>query len=372
MTIEFTTTTATFSTALAAAERFADKRSTQPALANVLLQASDQVVLSATDLMISLTQPIVADVRSRGSLMVSAAHLAKVVKTLPSGELRFRGLDNHWAEIVAGKNAFKLMGMPETDFPALPDPAKDGKKAVTFSTITGRVLADLIQRTGFSVSTDEARVNLNGVLLESDGTTATMVSTDGHRLTKYARPMEGLVLDKGIIIPRKGMLELQRVLDRHPGEVEIGVGRDFLFLRVDQQQMAVKLNNVAFPPYKQVIPTSVIRSVQVDRLELLGALRRTEVMAPEKTATVRLQIDADSITLTADNPDLGVAHHEIDATLDGKPMEAGFNARYIMAALEALDVDALLLEFQNDLDPMVIKASGDGIDFTGVVMPMRV
>ncbi|MCA9705603.1 MAG: DNA polymerase III subunit beta [Myxococcales bacterium] len=373
--MEFEIDQARFLSALSLAQTVADKRATMPVLANVLLRAETrgQVVCSATDMMIALTETIPADVGRAGSLTVGVRHLHGVVKTLPGGDLTFRGLDNHWAQIVSGKSEFKLMGMPENDFPALPDPERGakGQKPVAFTTITGHVLADLIGKTEFSVSTDEARVNLNGVLFESDGKIGTMVSTDGHRLTKYARPLEGPVLDKGIIIPRKGMIEIKRVLDRVPGEVELGVGDQYLFLRAGDLLLSVKLNNVVFPPYKQVIPAAHKREVTVARDDLLGALRRAEVMAPEKTATVRLRLSDGALELTADNPDLGVAHHEIAVQLDGDPLEAGFNARYLMHALEVIDSEDVRLQFQNELDPCVIKP-GDEADFLAVVMPMRI
>ena len=264
------------------------------------------------------------------------------------------------------------MGMPETDFPELPDPGKaKGAKAVKFTTIAGHMLADLIQKTQFSVSTDEARVNLNGVLLECDGQTAVMVSTDGHRLTRYQCALNGPTLDKGIIIPRKGMLEIRRVLDRVQGEVELGVGEQHLFVRAGELSLSVKLNNVTFPPYKQVIPTNHQRRVIVPREELLGALRRAEVMAPEKTATVRLALSEGKLELTADNPDLGVAHQELGIDYDGEELVAGFNARYLMEVLEVVDTDQVALEFQGELDPCVVKPV-DGPDFLGVVMPMRI
>jgi len=373
--MEFEIDQARFLSALSLAQTVAEKRSTMPILSNVLLRAAGEghVVCSATDSILSLTETIPADVKSSGSLTVGVRHLHGVIKTLPSGDLKFRALDNNWAEITATKSEFKLMGMPETDFPELPDASRGakGNKGAEFVTITGHVLADLISKTEFSVSTDEARVNLNGVLLESDGKTATMVSTDGHRLTKYTRPMEGLVLDKGIIIPRKGMLEIRRVLDRVPGEVEIAIGDQYLFLRAGDLSLSVKLNNVVFPPYKQVIPAAHKREVTVGRAELVGALRRAEVMAPEKTATVRLRLSEGLLELTADNPDLGVAHQELAVELEGEPLEAGFNARYLMHALDVMDGDQVKLQFQNDLDPCVIKPADD-TDFIGVVMPMRI
>jgi DNA polymerase-3 subunit beta len=304
---------------------------------------------------------------------VGVRHLHGVIKTLPTGDLKVRGLDNHWAQINAGRSEFKLMGMPETDFPELPDAARGakGSKAVKFITITGHILADLINKTAFSVSTDEARVNLNGVLLECDGQTATMVSTDGHRLTHYSCALAGPKLDKGIIIPRKGMIEIRRVLDRVPGEIDLGIGEQHLFLRAGELSLSVKLNNVTFPPYKQVIPAGHDRVAEVGRDELLDALRRAEVMAPEKTATVRVALSKGSLELTADNPDLGVAHQELPVDYDGDELVAGFNARYLMEVLDVIDTDRVRLEFQGELDPCVVKPL-DGPDFLGVVMPMRI
>ena len=374
--MEFEIDQARFLSALALAQTVADKRSTMPVLANVLLRASSDghVVCSATDMMISLTESIDAEVKTAGSLTVGVRHLHGVVKTLPTGPLRVKGLDNHWVQLVSGRSEFKLMGMPESDFPELPDPGvgpRGGKKGLTFTDVPGHALADLIQKTQFSVSTDEARVNLNGVLFECDGETGVMVSTDGHRLTKFSCPLPGPKLDKGIIIPRKGMLEIRRVLDRVDGEVGMAVGDQHLFVKAADLMLSVKLNNVTFPPYNAVIPTSHDRSVVVGRDELTHALRRAEVMAPEKTSTVRLALSSGKLELTADNPELGVAHQELAVDYDGEELVAGFNARYLIEVLEVIDTDDIRLEFKGELDPCVTKPV-DGPDFLGVVMPMRI
>lgn len=366
--MEFEIDQARFLSALSLAQTVADKRSTMPVLANVLLRATSEghVVCSATDMMISLTERLSANVHGTGSLTLAVKHLHGVIRTLDEGDVRIKSLDNHWAEIVASKSEFKLMGMPENDFPELPDP-----KGLTFSEVPAHVLSDLLHKTQFSVSTDEARLNLNGVLFECDGTRATMVSTDGHRLTKMSADLPGPALDKGIIIPRKGMLEMRRVLDRADQGVDLAVGDQHLFLRAGELLLSVKLNNVAFPPYKQVIPASHERRVLASRDELVHALRRAEVMAPEKTATVRLHLEPGKVELTADNPDLGVAHQELAVEYDGEALTAGFNARYLLEVLDAIDTTEVHLEFQGELDPCVLRPV-DGIDYLGVVMPMRI
>jgi len=366
--MEFEIDQGKFLSALALAQTVADKRSTMPVLANVLINAHKEghVVFSATDMMISLTESVPAEVKGPGALTLAVRSLYGVTRTLPDRPIRVRALDNHWAQLTVGRNEFKLMGTAHSDFPELPDPS-----GLEFTPAVGHALADLIQKTQFSVSTDDARVNLNGVLFECDGESATMVSTDGHRLTKYSAPFTGPKLAKGIIIPRKGMVEIRKVLDRIDGVVDLAVDGQHFFVRAGALLLSVKLNNVTFPPYQQVIPSSHKRRVTALRDELLGVLRRAEVMAPEKTATVRLEIGDGSLKLTADNPDLGVAHQEIEVDYAGDTLVAGFNARYLIEVLEVIDTPKIYLEFQNELDPCVIRPV-EGPDFLGVVMPMRI
>lgn len=365
-----------FLSALALAQTVAEKRSSHvPILANVLLRATkdNRLVCSATDMMTSVTETIPVEVKTTGAITLDVRALHNIVRTLPAKPIQFKSTENHWAELKVARSTFKLMGLDHTDFPDLPDP-----KGQQFTPIPGRAFADLLQRTQFSVSTDEARVNLNGVLFECDGVKGTMVSTDGHRLTKYSLPFEGPKLERGIIIPRKGMLEIKRVIDRVQSDVgisqaEVGLAVDsrHIFIQAADLTVSVKLNNVVFPPYEKVIPADYERRVTAQRDELVDAIKRAEVMAPEKTIPVRIQLDKGTLQLTADNPDLGVAHQEIEVDFQGEPLVAGFNARYLLEILEAIDTKEVHLDFQDELDPCVVRPV-DGPDILGVVMPMRI
>ncbi len=365
--MQFEIDQAQFLSALALAQTVADRRSTMPVLANVLLRAEgEHVACSATDMMIAVTERVPAKVKKAGALTLGVRHLHGVVRTLPTGSLEMKRLDNHWAQILASRSEFKLMGMPDTDFPELPDPGK-----TKFTTIEAASLRQLVLRTLFSVSSDEARVNLNGALLECDGREATMVSTDGHRLTKFSTALTGPELDRGIIIPRKGLLELKRVLERFDGDCELAIADEHLHVRDEALALSIKLSSVNFPPYEQVIPQKHERVAIALRSELVAALRSVEVMAPEKTATVRVQLDPGSLALTADNPDAGVAHQELPVEYDGAPLVAGFNAHYLLDALDAMESERVRLEFQGELDPCVLRPV-DGPEFLAVVMPMRI
>jgi DNA polymerase III subunit beta len=370
--MEFEIDQARFLSALTLAQTVADRRSTMPVLANVLLRATtnDELVCSATDMMIALTETVPCKVSSPGSLTLGVRHLHNVVRTLPSGAVRVKSLDNSWAQILASRSEFKLMGMSEGDFPDLPD-----SSGVQFTEISSHKLVDLIDKTLFSVSTDEARVNLNGALFESDGKTATMVSTDGHRLTKYSLPLEGPKLAAGIIIPRKGMDELRKVLNRVEGACKIAISDQYLFVEADALTLSVKLNNVTFPPWKQVVPKDFQRRAGIDREELTGALRQAAVIAPEKTATVKLKLDKGNLELSADNPELGAINLDLPVDYEGSPLTAGFNANYLIDALGAVDAARIYLDFQGELDPCVLRPAaddGEAPDFLAVVMPMRI
>lgn len=361
--------------ALALADRVADRRAPgQPILGSVLLRSSkdNTLTVTATDLTICVADILPAEVAKAGALTIAARYLYGVIKALPAKPLRLTALDNHWLKVSVGRSEFKLMGQAATDFPDLPTLGKD----TPLRTVAAASLADLIDKVGFSVCTDDNRVNLAGVLFECDGKRASMISTDGHRLTKLSLDLPGgPPLARGVIIPRAGMLEIKRVLDRIKGDVTIAVDSERIYVKTagesSKMLLSVKLSNVQFPPYDAVIPKKHERVAIADRIELLEVLRRAEVMAPEKTATIRLTADANMLTVVADNPDLGVASQEIEVEFTGEKIVAGFNARYMIELIDAMESPRVRLEFQAELDPCVIKPT-EGQDYLGVVMPMRI
>ncbi len=357
--------------ALSLAQTISNRRGNMPAYTNVRLSAAaGKLRCASSDGMIAGEQDIEAEVKDEGALCMGVKHILAVVRTLPEGRVELTGADNHWLHLRAGPGLFKLMGVAASDFPSLPEP-RAGKKLLEFYRVPSHVFADLLQKTVFSVSSDEARVNLNGALWEQDGDEATMVSTDGHRLTCYKRPVKGMVLEKPVVIPRKGMVELCRVLDKQGGDIGIACGATHLFVQTDDTLMSVKLNAVAFPPYRAVVPGQHSRAFEVRTADLLTSLRQAEVLAPEKTATVKMELTEGVLVLTADNPELGVSRLELAVEYDGTPLVTGFNARYLIEALEAIDTEKARLEFQGELDPCVVRPV-DGPAFLGVVMPMRV
>jgi DNA polymerase-3 subunit beta len=358
--------------ALASASSIADKRAAgQPILADVLISVRGGVITAqSTDMHRSLTEELPGTVHKPGSVAVSASYLRNIVATLPAKTLRITGMDNFWLGIKVGRSEFKIMGHQPSDFPDLPASDK-----ATFRPAPAAVLRDLIDKVEFSVSTDEARVNLNGALFELDGKRGTMVSTDGHRLTKYTADLALPKLEKGVIIPRRGLLDMRKMLERCGDSAELAIDGQHIFLRsAGGLTLSIKLNNVVFPPYEQVIPREHKRLVTVDRADLISTLHRALVMAPEKTATVRVALTPGQpalMQLTADNPDLGVCNEDVEIGMTGEPLTAGFNARYLLDVIESMSTKQVHIRFQGELDPCVVVPV-DGPDYLGVVMPMRI
>jgi DNA polymerase-3 subunit beta len=350
------------------ASGIADRKSTLPILANVLLRSEgkSKVLCGATDLNVTTMVSLSAEVEKEGGLTVSARQLYEIVKGLPSSEVHVKRTEQSWAEIRSGKVEFKVVGMPDRDYPKLPSI----QEAETCN-VDPATLREMIGKTIFSVSLDETRQHLAGVLFESDGTTARMVSTDGHRLSKVGRPMAGgPKLASGVLIPRKGVIELRRAIETREAPCGIGVHQGNFVLKADDVGISVKLIDGQFPPYDQVIPKDNDRALVLPRLVFLDALKRVALMSSDKTWGVRIAVEKGKLRVESDNPDLGAAKEEIDVGYKGTPIQIGFNARYFIELVSEIETPEIRLELSGELDPGVVRPA-DGSDYVGVVMPMR-
>jgi DNA polymerase-3 subunit beta len=228
----------------------------------------------------------------------------------------------------------------------------------------------MIERTLFSVCNDETRFHLNGVFFESDGSKSRMVSTDGHRLSKVERTIaNGPKLSAGVIIPKKGLLEIKKVLEQGPS-CKLAIKTPHLFLVQDDIAIAVKLIDAQFPPYEQVIPKEHKKVITVDRIRMIDALRRAQLMSSE-TRGVKVAATKDGVTVTSDNPDLGEVREELEAEYNAEPIAIGFNPKYVVELLTQMSSDQITISLGGELDPGLIRPlTGD--EYLGVVMPMRI
>lgn len=349
------------------AQSIADRKSTMPMLANVLLRATGKgkLLVAATDLNVSLSAQLESKNTSEGGITLGAKALHDIVVNMPGDHITLKRADNNWAEIKAGKVDYRLVGMPDRDFPKIPD-----HREVEFAELDAGVLREMIDKTLFSVCNDETRFHLNGVLLESDGKRARMVSTDGHRLSKVERELPGVpALSAGIIIPKKGLVELKKTLDGLT-TAKVAVKSPYIFVSGEGVTLAVKLIESNFPPYDAVIPKDHTREAHIDRGALLDALKRAQLMSSE-TRGVKFALTEGRLVIASDNPDLGEVREELDARFDGDEVSIGFNPRYVIDLLSQMSSDEVTLELNGELDPGLLRPTSDE-DYLGVVMPMRI
>jgi DNA polymerase-3 subunit beta len=349
------------------AQGIADRKSTMPMLANVLLrtQGKNQLLVAATDLNVSLSAELKSQNAAEGGITLNAKSLNDLIASAPGDDITLKRADNHWAEIRSGKVTYRIVGMPDRDFPRVPD-----HREASYTPVESAVLREMIDRTLFSVCNDETRFHLNGVFFESDGSKARMVSTDGHRLSKVERTIaNGPKLSAGVIIPKKGLLEMKKVLESGPS-CKLAIKTPHLFLVQEDLAIAVKLIDAQFPPYEQVIPKDHKKVITIDRMRFIDAMRRAQLMSSE-TRGVKVAASKDGVTIASDNPDLGEVREELDAEYNGDAIAIGFNPKYVVELLGQMQSDQVTLSLGGELDPGLIKPMGSD-EYLGVVMPMRI
>ena len=379
--MEFVVNKRDFVKGLSRVQSVADKKSAMPILANVLIaaDASGNVRLAATDLLLSVTGTMRAEVKKPGSVALHARHVFDTVRALPDGDITVTVEKNFTARLKAGKRRFDLTGMPGEDFPTMPDPGKTPLVAIPVDD-----LADLISLTSFSMSTDDTRPHLAAALFEMQGETLRMVTTDGHRLSKAERAVGGMRGASKLLIPAKSIHEVKRMVDEvradkaerkegAPATISVGAASSQgpVFFQREGMTLSSKLVDAAFPSYEQVIPTGTDRGARMNRLAFLDALRAVSLVAADRTSGVKLAMSGTKAILSSENPDVGAGQDELDAELTGPDVTIGFNSKYLIDVLNALSTDDVALDLSGELDPGVVRPVGRN-DFIGVIMPMRI
>lgn len=357
----------------------AERKSTMPVLSNVLLAVDGPNALrvAATDLYLSIAGKVPAEVKKGGSVAVPAKDLLERVRMMPEGSVQIVTTDGASTNIKASGSPrrYTLRGMPGDDFPPLPQAAES---APTLS-LSVDVLAELMQKTYFSISTDETRAHLNSALFEWDGDTVRMVTTDGHRLSMMEQKVVGKQATATMLIPLKAILELRRLCDElnaegskdQKPEITITQSGSSAFFQAGSTTFSVKLVDAQFPPYAQVIPQATEKKVRVARGPLADALRAVSIAASERTGGVKLQLGGGTMRITSESPESGDGSDEVPIEYNGPAITVGFNAKYFLDVLGALGEDEVELGLSGELDPAVVKPVSER-KFLAVVMPMRI
>ncbi len=355
--------------ALQRMQTVADRKSTIPMLSHVALRShASGIVMCATDLDVSLTVHVGATGSLPSGVAVPAKAWLDITKLLPGDEVGI-ARSEHGITLTSHRVTNRIAGLPDRDFPKIP--CADG---VAFATIPAEPLVEMIDSTLFSVCLDETRFHLNGALIEGTGSVVRVITTDGHRLTVASRPIAGLTRT-GVIVPRKGLLEIKRLLGT--GTCDVGFSERHMFVRHSGMELAIKMIDAQFPPYEQVIPKGNSFVATVARVPLLDAFRRARLLTSE-TRGVRIEIQGMDLVLASDNPDTGDMVERV-GLLSGHdhPVKTGCNAVYAIEALSHIGDDHVTIAFsRNALDPFMVRpagdvALGDLVEILCVIMPMR-
>jgi len=356
--------------ALSKAQSVVEKKNTVPILANILFSVDgDNLSLSATDLEVGLKMVLPVQKAQSGKVTISSKALLDIVKELPQADIEVTKKENDWVEIVCGKSKFKVVSLAATEYPALP--AFEEKK---YFDAKIDALKEMVDRTSFAVSTDATRYLMNGVYFEPlEKNIMRMTATDGHRLAF----MDGEVFStmpefkRGLIIPRKGLMELRKFLDEGTSSIGLAFERGYIFAHLNGGYLFIRLIEGEYPDYRQVIPKSTDRVAKIDKEIFYSALKRVSLLAHEKSKGVKFSIQPEMLTVYSSNPDLGEAKEEIDVDYSGDAISIGFNAKYLLECLAVTPVSRLELHFKDHLSPGILKGEGQP-NHTYVIMPMRI
>jgi DNA polymerase-3 subunit beta len=345
-----------------------ERRQTLPVLSNVLLVVEgQQLSLTGTDLEVELVGRVTLDEPAEsGEITVPARKLMDICKSLPSDALIDIRVDEQKLLVKAGRSRFSLSTLPANDFPTV----EEGPGSLTFSLVQSK-LRRLIERTSFAMAQQDVRYYLNGMLLEVQTGILRAVATDGHRLAMCSMDAAIEQVERHqVIVPRKGILELARLLTEQDGNVSIVLGQHHIRATTGEFTFTSKLVDGKFPDYERVLPRGGDKLVLADRQGLREAFSRTAILSNEKYRGIRLQLESGLLKIQANNPEQEQAEEEILVAYNGSALEIGFNVSYLLDVLSVMTTDQVRL-ILSDANSSALVQEADNEDSSYVVMPMR-
>ena len=343
-----------------------ERRQTMPILANVLLSArNNRLSITGTDLEVELVASSEASVQQPGDVTVPGRKLLDIFRALPEGVNVTMATEGERVIVRAGRSRFTLSSLPAAEYPVVEE-----INAQQTLALPQAEFRRLIEKTHFSMAQQDVRYYLNGLLVEADGKTLRAVATDGHRLAICECSLDGKAnAAQQVIVPRKGVLELQRLLGSE-GMLELAIGTNHIRAQIGDVRFTSKLIDGRFPEYGRVIPASPTRVREGDREMLRQALQRTAILSNEKYRGVRLTVKPDLLTVQAHNPEQEEAEDQVEVSYQGEEVEIGFNVTYLLDALAAVDGEKVQIGLGDSNSSCLIRADGTATA-RYVVMPMR-
>ena len=343
-----------------------ERKNTIPILTNLLLEAGKSgISMLATDLDVSLQTECNADVTKAGSAVIQARKLFDIVRSLPEQDVAFEK-DGDWIKITSGYSHFKMVAQAKEHFPSVAQ-AKPGVVELKPSSLYG-----LISRTIFAITQEESRYALSGALFLMSGSTATMVTTDGHRLAMATCNVETPAEDIRLIIPKKALAELLKLSGSTDQPVEFSKDENHIFFKFGRRQLSSRMLAGQFPNYDMVIPKNNDKNLTIGLDKLGQAIKRVALMADERSHGIKLELDDGTLTMTSQTADLGESREVLQVEFKSPKVVVKFNASYLIDFLNVVDTEQVLIELKDDQTPVLFRpAEGSASSYKYVVMPMR-
>ena len=344
-----------------------ERKQTIPTLSNVLIKAhAGNITITATDLEIELISNNVIPVDEDGVITLPARKLLDICKNLPNDANIILIVDGNKATISTGRSRFKLSTLPAIDFPALED------IKINFSFIISQaILRKVIEKTAFAMAQQDVRYYLNGLMLELSGNMVRSVATDGHRLALCETDIGiNIPENRQVIIPRKGVLELIRLLDTTDIDATVSLSSNHIRVDMGSLRFTSKLIDGRFPDYQRVMPVNGDKVITTDKQDLRLALTRTSILSNEKYKGVRLSAEADILKIQTNNPEQEEAEEELEVQYNSDHIEIGFNVNYMLDVLNSIEEDAVTIELKDSNSSCLVQEIGDQTA-KYVIMPMR-
>lgn len=347
-----------------------EKRQTLPVLANVLLQVKGhELSLTGTDLEVELVGRVALNGDEgpieEGEITVPAKKIMDICRSLPEGSEIHVEQDDQKLQVKAGRSRFSLSTLPATEFPNVEN--IEGEQTFV---LEQHKLRRLIDRTGFAMAQQDVRYYLNGMLFEVNANSLRAVSTDGHRLATSIAEISGPDTEQSIILPRKGVLELAKLLTEPEASVTLALSGNHLRAHTTEFTFTSKLVDGKFPDYSRVIPKNGHNILSVDRLEARQVFSRTAILSNEKYRGVRLVLSNNMLQVFANNPEQEEAEESVNVVYEGDEMEIGFNVSYLLDVMGVLNTDSVKITLADPNSSALIEEPENG-DSMYVVMPMR-
>jgi len=355
----------------------AGRRTTLPILSHILLEwEKDSLCLTGTDLETGIREELTARIHQGGKASVSAKKIFEIVRELPEETIHIKKKENQWITIQCGKSVFNLAGLDPEEFPSLPTYSDE-----SFSQVSTNLMKEMIEKTVFAASSEESRYHLNGILIsqskKGEREILRMVATDGHRLSLLDRESQMIRgIEKGIIIPKKGVLEIKKIMGDRDGAEEMKVYFDQThgFFKMGKSLMVIRLIDGEFPEYEQVIPKGNDKRVLMEKGKMYASLRRVSTMASERVEGIKFLVKKNFVELSSYHQDFGDAKEEVEVSYEGPSLEIGFNARYLMEALSVMDMEDVVMELKDEGSPGILKPQSvtEPSNQICIIMPMRI